>query len=131
MDRENMGTLIAAKRKQLQMTQWDLAEKMGVTDKAVSKWERNLSVPDTQSIPKLAEVLGMSVEELMQGKEVKTVQKDRDIDEIITLIFKAVCMAMGIAVTVLGILGKVKPENAVTMLGIGLFAGGIALLRNK
>lgn len=131
MDRENMGTLIAAKRKQLQMTQWDLAEKMGVTDKAVSKWERNLSVPDTQSIPKLAEVLGMTVEELMQGKEVKTVQKDRDIDEIITLIFKAVCMAMGIAVTVLGILGKVKPENAVTMLGIGLFAGGIALLRNK
>lgn len=51
------------------MTQLDLAEKMGVTDKAVSKWERDLSSPDIRTVPKLAEALGISVEELMQTKD--------------------------------------------------------------
>ena len=50
---------------------------MGVTDKAVSKWERDLSCPDVASLPKLAETLGVSVDELMRtktgGKRSKTV----------------------------------------------------------
>lgn len=41
---------------------------MGVTDKAVSKWERDLSFSDVSSIPKLAEILGVSVDKLMQVK---------------------------------------------------------------
>lgn len=44
MNKETMGKIIAAKRKELGMTQLDLAEKMGVTDKAVSKWERGDSL---------------------------------------------------------------------------------------
>ncbi|EMC19069.1 helix-turn-helix domain-containing protein [Streptococcus mutans] len=50
------------------MTQLELAEKMRVTDKAVSKWERNLSFPDINSIPKLAEIFEVSVDDLMQVK---------------------------------------------------------------
>ncbi|EMB63892.1 hypothetical protein SMU103_05051 [Streptococcus mutans SA38] len=50
------------------MTQLELAEKMRVTDKAVSKWERDLSFPDINSIPKLAEIFEMSVDDLMQVK---------------------------------------------------------------
>ena len=46
MKKETMGTEIARRRKELEMTQLDLAEKMGVTDKAVSKWERDLAYPD-------------------------------------------------------------------------------------
>lgn len=57
--------MIAELRKQHGMTQLELTEKMGVTDKAVSKWERDLSCPDIQSIPKLAETLNVSVEELI------------------------------------------------------------------
>ena len=49
------------------MTQNELAEKMNVTDKAVSKWERNLSCPDVNSIPKLAEILGTTVDELLNA----------------------------------------------------------------
>ncbi|MCB4930672.1 helix-turn-helix domain-containing protein [Streptococcus mutans] len=50
------------------MTQLELAEKMRVTDKAVSKWERDLSFPDINSIPKLAEIFEVSVDDLMQVK---------------------------------------------------------------
>ena len=46
MQKGTMGMMIASKRKELGMTQMELAEKMGVTDKAVSKWERDLSYPD-------------------------------------------------------------------------------------
>ncbi|HHF7056679.1 helix-turn-helix domain-containing protein [Streptococcus mutans] len=47
------------------MTQLELAEKMRVTDKVVSKWERDLSFPDINSIPKLAEIFEVSVDDLM------------------------------------------------------------------
>lgn len=50
------------------MTQLELAEKMRVTDKAVSKWERDLSFPDINSIPKLAEIFEVSVDDLMKVK---------------------------------------------------------------
>ncbi|MBR0179714.1 MAG: helix-turn-helix domain-containing protein, partial [Firmicutes bacterium] len=46
MNKTTMGQLIATKRKELGLTQQELADKMGVTDKAVSKWERDLSCPD-------------------------------------------------------------------------------------
>ena len=62
MKENTMGTMIAALRKEKGMTQLELAKELGVTDKAVSKWERDLSCPDISSIPKLAQVLGVSVE---------------------------------------------------------------------
>ena len=48
------------------MTQAQLAEKLNVTDKAVSKWERNLSYPDIALFPKLADVLGTTVNNLLR-----------------------------------------------------------------
>ena len=61
----SIGARIAARRKQLGLTQRELAEQMGVTDKAVSKWERDLARPDVQSLPHLADILGLSIETLM------------------------------------------------------------------
>jgi len=68
MKTQTLGMMISALRKEKGMTQLDLAEKVGVTDKAVSKWERDLSFPDINSIPKLAEIFEVSVDELMQVK---------------------------------------------------------------
>ena len=68
MEKQTLGDMIAALRREKQLTQAELAEKMGVTDKAVSKWERNLSCPDVSSIPRLAEILGVGVDELIQAK---------------------------------------------------------------
>ncbi len=65
---QTLGMRIAALRKRKAMTQEDLAEKMGVSSQAVSKWENDISCPDIQSLPKLARILGTTVDELLSGK---------------------------------------------------------------
>ena len=128
MKKETMGMVIASRRKELGMTQAGVAEKMGVTDKAVSKWERDLSYPDVDSIPKLAEVLDMSVDELMQIKtESAEEEKKSPVQEMLDLIPKTVAIGMGGAVTVLSIMGKIDVQTGMTLLGIGLACVGIAL----
>ena len=96
MKYQTLGTMIAALRKEKGMTQLELAEKMGVTDKAVSKWERDLSCPDVNTIPRLAELFGISVDELMQ---VKTAPEEKSgKSELVNLILRGVGLAMGVAV---------------------------------
>ena len=128
--KKTLGAMIAELRKQHGMTQLELAEKMGVTDKAVSKWERDLSCPDINSLPKLAEILGVSVEELMQVKKEAEAPVSK-VTEIMEIAPKAVAMAMGVAVTVLTILDTLDVKSAVLMLGIGLACVGISLMNEK
>lgn len=128
--KKTLGTMIVELRKQHGMTQLELAEKMGVTDKAVSKWERDLSCPDINSIPNLAEILGVSVEELMQVKKEAEAPVSK-VAEIMEIAPKAVAMAMGIAVTVLTILNALDVKSGMVMLGIGLACVGIFLMNDK
>ena len=128
--KKTLGTMIAELRKQHGMTQLELAEKMGVTDKAVSKWERDLSCPDINTIPNLAEILGVSVEELMQVKKEAEAPVSK-VAEIMEIAPKAVAMAMGIAVTVLTILNALDVKSGMVMLGIGLACVGISLMSEK
>ena len=132
MKKDTFGNMVAALRKEKGMTQLELAEKMGVTDKAVSKWERDLSFPDVSSIPKLAEILGVTVDELMKVKaESKEEPLKKKIDEIVDVAFKGVALAMGIAVVVLSIMKQIEMESAITMLGIGLTSIAISSLSKK
>ena len=128
--KKTLGTMIAELRKQHGMTQLELAEKMGVTDKAVSKWERDLSCPDINSLPNLAEILGVTVDDLMQVKKEAEAPVSK-VSEIMDLAPRAVAMAMGIAVTVLTILDAVDLKSAMVMLGIGLACAGICLMGQK
>lgn len=64
----SMGELIRAARTERGLKQRELAERLGVTDKAVSKWENNGSCPDIALLIPLAEVLGLEVTELLQGR---------------------------------------------------------------
>ncbi len=64
--RRTLGESIRALRLQNGMTQLKLADWLGVTDKAVSKWERDLSFPDVTLFPKLADILGVTVDDLLQ-----------------------------------------------------------------
>lgn len=128
MSKKTLGEMISFLRKEKNMTQNDLAEKMNVTDKAVSKWERNLSCPDVNSIPKLAETLGVSVENLLN---VQSKPENSKTEDIVNIALIGVALAMGICIVVTSILKQIDMNNAVTMLGIGLVCLSIYLLKNK
>ncbi|MBQ8279653.1 MAG: helix-turn-helix transcriptional regulator [Roseburia sp.] len=132
MNKKTLGMMIASLRKEHGMTQLELAEKMGVTDKAVSKWERDLSCPDVNSLPKLAEIFGISVDELMQIRTESQQQTGKkDISAYIEHGCKGIALAMGVAVVVLSILKEIDMYSGFTMLGIGLACVGIVLLQKK
>lgn len=71
MDAKKFGAFLAQCRKQAKMTQSELAEKISVTDKAVSRWERGIGFPDIHSIEPLANALGVSVLELMKSEKME------------------------------------------------------------
>ncbi|MGN0627525.1 MAG: helix-turn-helix domain-containing protein [Oscillospiraceae bacterium] len=129
MAKKSMGEIISALRKERNMTQRELAEKMNVTDKAVSKWERGLSCPDVSSLPDLAEALGVPVETLLDAAP-KGDQKEGEVDKIVNLVLKAVPLAMGVAVVVGSVLGNIDASSAVSFLGIGVFCIGLYLIKN-
>lgn len=120
-----MGEIILNKRKELGMTQSELASRLNVTDKAVSKWERNASCPDIGTVPKLAEVLGLDVNELMGS----TAPAKSQGEDIVALVLKAVPLAMGVAVSVLSFIGQITPEDAIGLLGIGVTCLAISNFR--
>ena len=68
MEYESMGKLIQTLRKEKGLTQKQLADMLNITDKAVSKWERDVACPDTTTLPKLANILGVTVESLINAK---------------------------------------------------------------
>lgn len=120
MEKQTLGAMIAALRKEKGMTQLELAELMGVTDKAVSKWERDLSCPDVSTLPKLAELFGVSVDELMQVKSGEKSTEKPEIQKTVNTVLKAVALAMGVATAALTAMGQTEPNTALSMLGIGL-----------
>ena len=70
MDAKKFGTFVADVRKQKGMTQADLADKLQVTDKAISRWERGLGFPDIELLEPLSDALGLSVLELLQSQHI-------------------------------------------------------------
>lgn len=130
MTNRTMAETIAGRRRELGMTQKDLAEKLNVTDKAVSKWERGIACPDTAAIPQLAQILGVSIEELMTSKPAET-PGHRGGAYFVDLVLRAVPLAMGVAVTVTAILGALDMYSGFSMLGIGLACLGIRQLNKE
>lgn len=116
--KKTLGALIAENRKQKGMTQLELAAQLGVTDKAVSKWERDLACPDINTLPALADALGLTLDELMQGRSEK--QPGKTPGALAGTILKAVALAMGVAVAALSALGALTPQQAMPLLGLGL-----------
>lgn len=68
MDAKKTGTLIAALRKEKGWSQTELAERLGVTNKAVSRWETGRGYPDVELLPLLAKELGVTISELLDGE---------------------------------------------------------------
>lgn len=70
MEQEQIGKFILQLRKEKNMTQKDLAEKLGVTDRAISKWENGRGLPELSLIKPLCDELGISVNELLSGEKI-------------------------------------------------------------
>lgn len=148
MDVKKFGSFIASVRKEQQMTQAELAQKLQVTDKAVSKWERGLGFPDINTIEPLADALGVSVLEIMKSEiipeqevsavvasdalmdafELAKYQKKLERRHIIAIIVLVAIIPMVIFLidnmTIYGFLGVCVPVTCL-LLGVGLLIYGI------
>lgn len=78
MDAEKLGKFISGLRKEKHMTQAELAEKLHVTDKAVSRWERGVGLPDIGNIEALADALGVSIVEVMKCERAESREMKRE-----------------------------------------------------
>ncbi len=72
MNQKEIGKFIAKSRKEKKLTQMQLAEKLNITDRAVSKWETGKSMPDSSIMLELCNILGITVNELLSGEEIDT-----------------------------------------------------------
>ena len=83
MDQIKIGKFIAACRKQVNLTQLQLADKLGITDKAISKWERGIAMPDTSIMLQLCGILGISVNELLSGEKINMENNEQKNEQLL------------------------------------------------
>ena len=81
MDQEKIGRFIQEKRKELKLTQSDLAEKLNITDRAISKWENGKCLPDAGTTPELCKILNISINDLFSGEIVDMKDKEKKLEE--------------------------------------------------
>lgn len=84
MEKKTIGGFIAALRKANGMTQKDLAERLNVSDKTVSRWERDDGAPDLAAIPAIAEIFGVTCDELLRGERKSPTERAEVTEEIET-----------------------------------------------
>ena len=135
MDQLKIGKFIAECRKQTKLTQLQLAEKLGITDKAISKWERGIAMPDTAIMLELCDILGISVNELLNGEKISMENNNQKNEQLLLDMAKEVeqknrtiwtTMWVIMIVSIIGLLGAITaaayliPEGVwqlVTILG--------------
>ena len=83
MNQIKIGKFIADCRKKVNLTQMQLAEKLGITDKAISKWERGISMPDTSIMLELCDILHISVNELLCGEKISMENNNQKNEELL------------------------------------------------
>ena len=83
MDQIKTGKFIAECRKKKSLTQLQLSEMLHITDKAVSKWERGIAMPDSSIMLELCDILGISVNELLSGERIKTDNSDNKNEKLL------------------------------------------------
>lgn len=138
MDAKQLGPFIAGRRKELEMTQAMLAEKLHVTDKAVSRWERGVGLPDINSLEALAVALEISLVELMQAKcdengQISTQEAEGLLLDTIKLSESNSKIAKGIGMVILSALTTVAflllllvaSEGSIVLFSVGSIIAGL------
>lgn len=116
MDQEKIGKFIAECRKTKNLSQSDLANKLGITNKAVSKWENGRCMPDISLLEPLANILEVSINEIIKGEKINKLDKslaDENINKALKyyekakrrmLIFKVICLVIAYFILKLSII---------------------------
>ena len=131
MQNVGFGDVIYGLRKEKGLTQQQLASKLKITDKAVSKWERGLSLPDVSLIKKIANVLDVDSSYLLSfcsnDYESKVAKRD-DASESFNNACLVLGLVMGAMVVILNFANVITPGNSVSLLGVGLFSLCLAII---
>lgn len=93
MDSGKIGAYIQLKRKSAGLTQTQLGDMLGITSKAVSKWETGVAIPDVSLFPELTKILNITIEELLQGEDNKVIppeKKKRNIIIVLSIILSLI-----------------------------------------
>lgn len=133
---KTFADVIVELRKEKGFTQQDLANRLHITDKAVSKWERGLSYPDITSISTLANILDVDSSYLIdlcksEDNPYLKCDKKEDIKKLIQIILKSIGLAMGVSVAVLNIMNQLSVKDSIIMLSTGLACLGISSISNE
>ena len=88
MDQIKIGKFIAERRKELNLTQMQLAEKLGITDRAVSKWENGKAMPDSSIMLELCEILQISVNDLLHGEVISMENYNKELENTLVDLVK-------------------------------------------
>lgn len=129
MELIKIGTYIAGKRKALGMTQKQLAEQLGMSDKSVSKWERGICLPDVALYAELCQILGISINEFFAGEDIAKEDLMQKSEENIIGVAKEskqkqkrlrsmLCLVLAVSVLVLSAVGIILyqsngPQNVI------------------
>jgi len=81
MDQIKIGKFISLKRNEKNITQSELAEKLNVTDRAISKWENGVCLPDTSNMFELCKILDITINDLLSGEVVDMKDKEKKLEE--------------------------------------------------
>lgn len=136
MDSKIFGRFIAETRKEKSMTQAELAEKIVVSDKTISRWERGVGFPDINTLEPLANALDVTLFELIHSKKSNMKKENLPEDQMIEIMNKAVEMSKenqkqdrvslwlgGIVIIVVAILIKITSKSSV---GAAVLVGGVS-----
>jgi len=81
MNQEKIGRFISEKRREKHLTQSELAERLGITDRAISKWENGVCLPDAGTMPELCKILDITINDLFSGEKVDTKKNEKKLEQ--------------------------------------------------
>ncbi|MBE6958671.1 MAG: helix-turn-helix transcriptional regulator [Ruminococcaceae bacterium] len=144
MDQVKIGKFIAERRKAANLTQMQLAEKLQITDRAISKWETGRAMPDSSLMLELCELLGITVNDLLCGEVVRMGNQNKETEKTLLdmleqkenndrwllkleLVIGILCMAIMLTLIVIASLAPIEHWLRFTLIGIGVTPILIAL----
>lgn len=142
MDQEKIGRFIAELRKEKSLTQQELADKLNVTDRAISHWENGRRLPDISLLKELGEVFNVTIDELISGKRMTADEQKKLLNESIVEIYTSrrrvenlqiltellIFAGILITITLTSFISKSVPEKIITVcIGSFVWTFGIIL----